>query len=139
MKKGLQNEAEIDAKIIQSRFWAARGAADVDFDYFLVAFLRSQIFDEFSIGEKSAQNQGNGGPGWERRYPPGFFGRVGGRGGGHGRLLESDKNWQESDTRFKRPCPASGGGGSKGYRLCRRPLQRVKVCVLLAVTLQAAV
>ena len=38
MKKGLQNEAEIDAKIIQSGFWPAMGPADVDFDYFLVAF-----------------------------------------------------------------------------------------------------
>ena len=62
MQNGLQNEAEIDAEIIQSRFWAARGAADVDFDYFLVAFLRSQIFDDFSIGEKSAKNRENGGP-----------------------------------------------------------------------------
>ena len=56
MKNGLQNEAEIDAEIIQSRFWAARGAADIDFDYFLGGFLRSPIFDEFSIGKKSAKN-----------------------------------------------------------------------------------
>ena len=59
MKKDTQNEAEIDAKIVESRFWAARGAADVDFDYFLVAFLRSQIFDDFSIGEKLAKHQKN--------------------------------------------------------------------------------
>ena len=56
MQNGFQNEAEIDAEIIQSRFWAARGAADVDFDYFLGGFLRSPIFDEFSIGKKSAKN-----------------------------------------------------------------------------------
>ena len=75
MKNGLQNEAEIDAEIIQSRFWVARGAADVDFDYFLGAFLRSQIFDDFSIGEKSAKNRENGGLGRKRRRglatPPG--------------------------------------------------------------------
>ena len=57
MKNGLQNEAEIDAEIIQSRFWTARGAADVDFDYFLGGSLRSPIFDEFSIGKKSAKNR----------------------------------------------------------------------------------
>ena len=126
MKNGLQNEAEIDAEIVQSRFWVARGAADVDFDCFLVVFLRSQIFDDFSIGEKSAKNRENGGPGRERRYPPGFFGRVGGRGGGGGRLLESDKNWQESGPCLKRQRPrGSGGGGSMGYRLFRRPL----ICV----------
>ena len=56
MQSCFQNEAEIDAEIIQSRFWAARGAADVDFDYFLGGFLRSPIFDEFSIGKKSAKN-----------------------------------------------------------------------------------
>ena len=55
MQNGFRNEAEIDAEIIQSRFWAARGAADVDFDYFLGGFLRSPIFDEFSIGKKSAK------------------------------------------------------------------------------------
>ena len=55
--QNVQNEAEIDAEIMQSRFWAARGAADVDFDYFSVAFLRSPIFYEFSIGKKSAKNQ----------------------------------------------------------------------------------
>ena len=43
--------------------------------------------------------------------------RVGGRGGGQQRLLESDRNWQESDTNFERPAPRKGGGGFKGYRL----------------------
>ena len=32
------------------------GAADIDFDYFLGGFLRSPIFDEFSIGKKSGKN-----------------------------------------------------------------------------------
>ena len=40
------------------------------------------------------------------------FGRVGGQGGGHRRLLESDKNWQESDNAFRTPCTPKGGGGS---------------------------
>ena len=40
-----------------------------------------------------------------------FSERVGGRGGGQQRLLESDRNWQESDTNFERPAPRKGGGG----------------------------
>ena len=56
-KKGTQNEAEIDAKIIQSRFWVARGAADVDFDYFLVAFGEILVLVDFSSVAQNRQNQ----------------------------------------------------------------------------------
>ena len=41
-----------------------------------------------------------------------FQGRVGGQGGGHRRLLESDRNWQESDNASRTPCTPKGGGGS---------------------------
>ena len=44
---------------------------------------------------------------------PLILGRVGGQGGGHRRLLESDKNWQESDNPFRTPCTPKGGGGSE--------------------------
>ena len=43
-----------------------------------------------------------------------ILGRVGGQGGGHRRLLESDRNWQESDNAFRTPCTRKGGGGLKG-------------------------
>ena len=42
-----------------------------------------------------------------------ILGRVGGQGGGHRRLLESDRNWQESDNAFRTPCTPKGGGGSE--------------------------
>ena len=42
-----------------------------------------------------------------------FSERVGGRGGGQQRLLESDKNWQES--------PRKGGGGFRASAARRRP------------------
>ena len=38
-----------------------------------------------------------------------IWGRVGGQGGGHRRLLESDKNWQESDIEFQTPVPRERG------------------------------
>ena len=38
MKKGSQNDAKIDAKIIKKRFWAAKGAANVDLEYFWAVF-----------------------------------------------------------------------------------------------------
>ena len=47
--------------------------------------------------------------------------RVGGRGGGQQRLLESDRNWQESDNASRTPCTPKGGGGFKGLRPTRRP------------------
>ena len=50
-----------------------------------------------------------------------ILGRVGGQGGGHRRLLESDKNWQESDNAFRTPCTPKGGGGLKGCALPADP------------------
>ncbi len=38
MKTGGQNEAKIDDKIIEDRFWAARGVTHVDLEYFLEVF-----------------------------------------------------------------------------------------------------
>ena len=46
--------------------------------------------------------------------------RVGGQGGGHRRLLESDRNWQESDNAFRTPCTPKGGGGFNKFRPTRR-------------------
>ena len=45
------------------------------------------------------------------------LGRVGGTRRCQQRLLESDRNWQESDTSSERPAPRKGGGGFKGKRL----------------------
>ena len=50
-----------------------------------------------------------------------FVMEVGGQGGGHRRLLESDRNWQESDNAFRTPCTPKGGGGFQGLRPTRRP------------------
>ena len=47
--------------------------------------------------------------------------RVGGQGGGHRRLLESDRKWQESDNAFRTPCTPKGGGGLKGSALPADP------------------
>ena len=58
--------------------------------------LRSQIFDGFLIGEKSAKSLKIGGLGRPRGERAQIWGRVCGRGGGQQRLLESDRNWQES-------------------------------------------
>ena len=62
-----------------------------------------------------------GGLGRPRAKIPATFGRVGGQGGGHRRLLESDRNWQESDNAFRTPCTPKGGGGFGGLRPTRRP------------------
>ena len=47
MEKEGQNEAKIDAKIIEDRFWAARGATHVDLEYFLEVFWGRRFFDDF--------------------------------------------------------------------------------------------
>ena len=47
MKKGSQNDVKIDAKIIKNRFWAAKGATNVDLEYFLAVFLGMHFFDDF--------------------------------------------------------------------------------------------
>ena len=38
LKNGSQNDAKIDAEIIKNRFWAAKGATNVDLEYFLAVF-----------------------------------------------------------------------------------------------------
>ena len=54
------------------------------------------------------------------------FGRVGGQGGGHRRLLESDRNWQESDNASRTPCTPKRGGGSECAM--RREHRRPRIC-----------
>ena len=51
-----------------------------------------------------------------RAKSPATFGRVGWQGGGHGRLLESDRNWQESDNAFRTPCTPKGCGSECAMR-----------------------
>ena len=46
-----------------------------------------------------------------------IWGRVGGQGGGHRRLLESDRNWQESDNAFRTPCTPRGAADLMGSAL----------------------
>ena len=51
-----------------------------------------------------------------------FGGRVGGRGGGQQRLLESDRNWQESAESVPNALlPARGAADLKAKASCRRP------------------
>ena len=54
-----QNDAKIDAKMIQSWFWVASGAADVDLEHFLVVFGILSISDDFYGLQKSAKNRKN--------------------------------------------------------------------------------
>ena len=50
-----------------------------------------------------------------------FWGRVGGRGGGQQRLLESDRNWQESAESVPNALlPARGAADLKAKASCRR-------------------
>ena len=57
-----------------------------------------------------------------------FWGRVGGRGGGQQRLLESDRNWQESAESIPNALlPARGAADLKAKASCRRP-QNIKKC-----------
>ena len=103
---------KIDAKMDPKHdskldIWALKGQI---FDIWR-CFLRSQIFDGFLIGEKSAKSLKIGGLGRPRGECAQIWGQVGGQGGGHRRLLESDRNWQESDNAFRTPCTPKGGGG----------------------------
>ena len=59
IKNGGQNGSKIDAKIIKTRLWVAKGSPGTDCDCFLGGFWRSLIFDEFSIGKKTPKNQKN--------------------------------------------------------------------------------
>ena len=65
----------------------------------------------FQTAEKLLKIDKVGGLGRPKGAIPLIWGRVGGQGGGHRRLLESDRNWQESDNAFKTPCTPKGGGG----------------------------
>ena len=75
----------------------------------------------FQTAEKLLKIDKVGGLGQPRSECAQIWGRVGGQGGGHRRLLESDRNWQESDKGSTRPAPRKGGGGFKGFASCRRP------------------
>ena len=60
-----------------------------------------------------------------------FWGRVGGRGGGQQRLLESDRNWQESAVSIPNALlPARGAADLKAKASCRRPqkYEKYKKC-----------
>ena len=91
----------------------------------------SAIFDRFLAGGKSAKNfkkarkMAKCGKLWV------IFGRVGGRGGGRrkpfGRGVTTAANRGLSDTPRS---PQAGGGGFKGYRLCRRPLLNQVLVIL---------
>ena len=51
-----------------------------------------------------------------------IWGRVGGRAGGQQRLLESDRNWQESAESVPNALlPARGAADLKAKASCRRP------------------
>ena len=63
-----------------------------------------------------------------------ILGRVGGQGGGHRRLLESDRNWQESDNAFRTPCTPKGGGGFKGLRPTRRPSEILSIHIFIILS-----
>ena len=52
MKNGLQNGAKIDAKIIQCRFWAAKGAPTVDLECFLGGFEKLYNFQSSLDAQK---------------------------------------------------------------------------------------
>ena len=59
---------------------------------------------------------------------PVISGRVGGRGGGQQRLLESDRNWQESAESVSNALlPARGAADLKAKASCRRP-PNIKKC-----------
>ena len=65
---------------------------------------------------------------------PLILGRVGGQGGGHRRLLESDRNWQESDNAFRTPCTPKGGGGFKGLRPTRQPFEILSIHIFIILS-----
>ena len=81
----------------------------------------------FQTAEKLLKIDKVGGLGQPRIECAQIWGRVGGQGGGHRRLLESDRNWQESDNAFRTPCTPKGGGGFKGSALPADPKNLKKV------------
>ena len=81
----------------------------------------------FQTAEKLLKIDKAGGLGRPRGATPLILRRVGGQGGGHRRLLESDRNWQESDNAFRTPCTPKGGGGLKGSALPADPQKFKKI------------
>ena len=105
-KKGCKNDLKIDLWALGGRIFEILGG-----------FLRGLIFDEFSIGKKSAKNRENGGPWLLKAKFIDIWGGVGGKGGGHGRLLESDKSLTRVCNDFQTPMPREWG-----RRISRRSL-----------------
>ena len=85
MKKGSQNDAKIDAKIIKKWFWAAKGAANVDLEYSWVVFWKIWIFDDFRVLQKSAKNRTNADKVFQKaKFSEARRNERGGREGGEG-------------------------------------------------------
>ena len=55
MKNGIQNGAKIDAKIIQCRFWAAKGVPTVDLECFLGGFEKLYNFQSSLDAQKGSK------------------------------------------------------------------------------------
>ena len=68
----------------------------------------------FQTAEKLLKIDKVGGLGRPKAKVRATFGRVGGTRRCQQRLLESDRNWQETAERPERPAPRKGGGGFKG-------------------------
>ena len=77
----------------------------------------------FQTAEKLLKIDKVGGLGQPRSECAQIWGRVGGQGGGHRRLLESDRNWQESDNASRTPCTPKRRGAAdfKGSALPADP------------------
>ena len=73
-KMGVKSEQKGFKNDVKSELWALGGSIFV----ILGGFLKRQIFDDFSIGKKTSQNQTFGARGAEKGI---LGGRVGGRGG----------------------------------------------------------
>ena len=88
----------------------------------------------FQTAEKLLKIDKVGGLGRPMGAIPVISGRVGGRGGGQQRLLESDRNWQESAESIPNALlPARGAADLKAKASCRRPpkyrkYKRIQFC-----------
>ena len=77
MKKGCQNDAKIDTRIIRNRFWAAKGAKHVDFDSFWEVFWGMRFVNDFWGVQKSTKNHKSSALGRQKWKTRTNFGRVG--------------------------------------------------------------
>ena len=93
----------------KTEVWAIRGAT---FEV-LGGILKSLILMRFRTAKSRLKIEKVGGLGRPTGAIPLILGRVGGQGGGHRRLLESDRNWQESDNASRTPSTPKKGGGSE--------------------------